>query len=119
MALSNDFRGRVAEVAVAPYLIVKAGAAAMSCVVAAAATDKLLGTSDELTHAIGEVVDVGMGPVHKVTLGGTVAAGDALTSDAAGKAITTVTTGNRIIGYAEIAGVANDVITYARALGTL
>jgi hypothetical protein len=119
MALSNDFRGRVAEATVASYLIIKAGTAVMSCVAAAAATDKLLGTSDELSHATGEVVDMGMGPVHKVTLGGTVAAGDALTSDANGKAIATTTTGNRIIGYAEIAGVLNDVITYARALGTL
>lgn len=119
MGINSLFRGRVAEGAVAALLIVKAGTADMSCVVAAAATDKLLGTSDELDHVTGEVVDVAVGAVPKVRLGGTVAAGDALTSDANGKAIATTTTGNRIIGFAEIAGVLNDVITYERALGVL
>ena len=119
MGINNLFRARMAEGNVAEFLIVKAGTAAMSCVVAAAATDKLLGTSDELPHVTGEIVDMAVGPVPFVRLGGTVAAGDALTSDANGKAIATTTTGNRIIGFAEIAGVANDVITYERALGVL
>jgi hypothetical protein len=48
-----------------------------------------------------------------------VAAGDALTSDANGKAIATTTTGNRIIGFAELAGVANDIVTYLRAPGVI
>ena len=60
-----------------------------------------------------------VGPVPKVKLGGAVAAGDALTSDANGKAIATTTTGNRIIGFAEIPGVLDDVITYLRAPGVL
>ena len=117
--INSSFRGRVAEAAVSGYLIVKAGTAAMSCVPAAAATDKLLGTSDELDHVTGEMVDLAMGSVPKVRLGGTVAAGDALTSDANGKAIATTTAGNRLIGFAEIAGVSGDVITYQRALGVL
>lgn len=112
-------RPRVAEAAVEGYRIVKAGTAAMSCVKAAAATDKLLGTSDELDHVTGEVVDVAVIPVAKVRLGGTVAAGDPLTSDANAKAIATTTTGNRIIGFAEVAGVADDVITYLYSPGVL
>jgi len=119
MGINNLFRARVAEAAIAEFLIIKAGTAAGSCVVAAAATDKLLGTSDELPHVTGEVVDMAVGPVPFVRLGGTVAAGDALTSDANGKAIATTTTGNRIIGFAEVAGVANDVITYLRAPGVI
>lgn len=119
MPINSDFRGRVAEGAINAHLIIKGGVAAMSCVVAAAATDKLLGTSDELDHITGEMVDMAVGPVPKVRLGGTVAAGDALTSDANGKAIATTTTGNRIIGFAEIGGVLNDVITYLRAPGVL
>ncbi|MDP9990889.1 hypothetical protein J2W28_002059 [Variovorax boronicumulans] len=119
MPINSDFRGRVAEGAVGALLIIKAGAADMSCVVAAAATDKLLGTSDELDHVAGEMVDQAVGPVPKVRLGGVVAAGDALTSNAAGKAIATTTTGNRIIGFAEIAGVADDVITYLYAPGVV
>ena len=74
MPINSDFRGRVAEGAVGALLIIKAGAGSMSCVLAAAATDKLLGTSDELDHAIGEMVDQAVGPVPKVRLGGTVAA---------------------------------------------
>jgi hypothetical protein len=119
MAVSSDFRGRVAEGAVGRYLILKPGTAANSCLVAAAATDKLLGTGDELAHVTGEMVDLNVSPIGKVVLGGTVAAGDALTSNASGQAIVTTTTGNRIIGYAEIPGVAGDEITYLRALGVL
>lgn len=119
MSINSTFRGRMAEAAVEDYRIVKPGATVGGCVKASAATDKIIGTSDELAHAAGEVVDVAVGSVPKVRLGGTVAAGDALTSDANGKAIATTTTGNRIIGYAEAAGVLDDVITYLRALSTI
>ena len=119
MAINSDFRGRVAEAAVEALRIVKPGATVGGCAKASAATDKIIGTSDELDHVTGEMVDIAVGLVPKVRLGGTVAAGDALTSDANGKAIATTTTGNRIIGYAEVAGVADDVITYLRALGTI
>ncbi|KLN54722.1 DUF2190 family protein [Variovorax paradoxus] len=119
MGISSLFRGRVAEAAIAAHLILKGGVGAMSCVVAAAATDKLLGTSDELDHVTGEMVDMSVSPIASVRLGGTVVAGDPLTSDANGKAIATTTTGNRIIGFAEVGGVLNDVITYLRAPGVI
>jgi hypothetical protein len=119
MAINADFRGRLAEGAVPRYSIVKTGAAVGSCVVATAATDKLLGTSDDLVHATGEMVDVAVGPVPFVVLGGTVAVGDQLTSNASGAAIATVTIGNRTIGVAEKAGVAGDEIPYLRGLGTI
>lgn len=117
MGINNLFRGRTAEAAVEKYRIVKAGAADMACVKAAAATDKLLGTSDELDHLTGEIVDVAVGPVPIVKLGGNVVAGDALTSDANGKAIATTTQGHSIIGRAEIAGALDDEIPYLRAVG--
>ena len=117
MAINSDFCGRMAESAVPRYSILKAGVALMSCAAATAATDLLLGTSDELIHVPGEMVDMAVGPVPKVTLGGTVAAGAALTSNGGGLAIATVTSGHRIIGFAEIAGVAGDEITYLRAPG--
>lgn len=119
MAINSDFRGRLAEGTVEAYRIVKSGAAAGSCVKASAATDKLLGTSDELDHVAGEMVDIAVGPVPKVRLGGTVAVGDWLTSDANGKAIATTTATNQVIGRAEVAGVLDDVITYLRAPGQL
>lgn len=117
MSVTSRFRARTAEGTINAYRIVKPGTATGSCVAAAAATDLLLGTSDELDHVAGEVVDVGMGDIHKVRLGGTVAAGAALTSDANGKAIATTTAGNRIIGFAEVGGVLDDVITYIRSPG--
>ena len=119
MGINNLFRGRMAEGAVERHRIVKSGVAAGSCVKAAAPADKLLGTSDELDHVTGEVVDVALGPLPIVRLGGTVAAGDALTSDANGKAVATTTTGHRIIGIAETAGVVDDLIPYLRSPGVL
>lgn len=117
--MNSLFRSRTAEGAVGRYRIVKAGTGVKSCVLAAAATDKLLGTSDELGHTTGEQVDVAIAQVPWVVLGGTVAQGDALTSDANGAAIATTTIGHRIIGFAEVAGVAGDEITYLRALGVV
>lgn len=119
MGINSLFRGRIAEGAIGRYLIVKPGAASMSCLLATAATDKLLGTSDELSHVAGENVDISVGQVPKVVLGGTVAAGDWLTSDSVGRAIATTTTGHQVIGRAEIAGVVGDEITYLRDLGQL
>lgn len=117
--LNSIFRSRIAEGAVGAYRIVKPGTAAMSCLQATAATEKLLGTSDELAHVTGEMVDVALDVLPKVVLGGTVAAGDWLTSDANGKAVATTTATQQVIGRAEIAGVADDVITYFRAPGQL
>lgn len=117
--MNSLFRSRTAEGSVGRFRIVKAGTGAKSCVLAAAATDKLLGTSDELSHVSGEQVDVALGAVPFVVLGGTVAQGDWLTSDANGAAVATTTTGHQVIGRAEIAGVAGDEITYFRALGQL
>lgn len=119
MGINQLFRGRVAEAAVEAYRIVKPGATVGGVVKASAATDKIIGTSDELDHITGEMVDVAVGPVPFVRLGGTVAAGDMLTSDANGKAIATTTAGNRYIGFAEAAGVVDDVIPYHRAPGLI
>lgn len=114
-ALNSIFRSRIAEGAVGAYRIVKPGTAAMSCLQATLATEKLLGSSDELAHVTGEMVDLALGPLPKVTLGGTVAAGDWLTSDANGKAVATTTALQQVIGRAEIGGALDDVITYLRA----
>lgn len=119
MGINSDFIGFVAEAAVPRYRIVKPGATG-GCVLATAATDKLLGTNgSEMGSAIGEVADVGVGPVPVVVLGGTVAAGDHLTSDASGKAIATTTIGHSTIGRARIAGVLNDEIPYLRGCGVV
>lgn len=45
-----------------------------------------------------------------VKLGGTVAVGDAITSNGSGLGITTVTAGDQVVGYATQAGASGDVI---------
>lgn len=119
MGIMSAFRGYKAEAAVEAYRIIKAGSADMTCVKSVAATDALLGTADSLDKVTGEVVDVYVSPIGEVRLGGAVVRGAALTSDANGKAISTTTIGHRIIGFAEVSGVADDVITYIRDLGVL
>lgn len=107
-----------AESAVEGYRIVKPGASG-GAVKATAATDLLLGTSATQEDCpTGGLLNMALGPLPKVVLGGTVGAGVAITSNAAGKGVAAAA-GNRIIGFAEIAGVADDVITYIRAPGVV
>jgi hypothetical protein len=103
------------EAAVEGYRIVKFGAADDTCTKATAATDLLIGTSDSLDKATGELVDIGVGHVHDVRLGGAVTRGQPLTSDANAKAIAAAPAAGsnvRIIGFAAQSGVADDVIRY-------
>jgi len=86
---------------------------------AGAATDPLVGTSGKYGAEAGEMVDVDKVGLGAVQLGGAVDAGDPLTSDASGKAIAATEAGQRIIGFAEAPGVANDIIDYAIAPGVL
>jgi hypothetical protein len=52
-----------------------------------------------------------------IRLGGTVAVGDAITSNASALGITTVTAGDQIIGYALSAGVSGDIIEILSSTG--
>lgn len=111
-----------ASAVIGAYLIAAFSDAANNSKVgpAAAATDKLAGTTGQVgASAAGAIVDLSKGGVPRVTLGGTVAAGDPLTANAAAKAVKATVLGQRIIGFAESPGVANDVITYTAAHGTL
>ncbi|RJP20724.1 MAG: DUF2190 domain-containing protein [Deltaproteobacteria bacterium] len=101
----------VAGAAVAAYRIVKQSDD-NTVVQGAAATDKLMGISDNLGAANGARCEVHLaGPV-EVEYGGNVAVGDPLTSDANGKAVVAapaVGVNNRIIGFAVVAGAASDI----------
>src|SRR5882724_3021289 len=102
-----------AEGGINPYTIVKFGANDFGVVPAAAATDKLIGVTREFGSASGEPIDVIHDGITYVKLGGTVARGDLLTSDASGQAVVAapgVGVNNRIIGYARQSGVVGDVI---------
>lgn len=75
---------------------------------AAAATDYLLGTSTEIGVSKDRHVSVIRSGLSNVTYGGTIAIGDPITSDAQGRAIKAAT-GDKTIGYAEVAGVEGDI----------
>lgn len=117
--LNTPNRTFIAEAAVEGYRIVKPGAAG-GVVKAAAATDLILGTSATKEDcAIGGALNLALGQLPKVRLGGTVAAGEPITSDAAGKGVKATATGHRYIGFAEVAGVVDDIVTYIRSPGVL
>ena len=119
MSNKTRFESYLAQAIVAAFTIVRYGSADGTCTPATAATDALIGASDGLDKASGEMVDVAIGEIGEVRIGGTVTRGAALTANASSLAIATTTTGNRIIGFAEQSGAANDVIRYRVAPGVL
>lgn len=101
------------------YYIVKQDTVAQQVVLASASTDKLFGVLSRLNQsastAVGAPVNIHVrnaSGTFKVVLGGTVAINDALTSNASGQAVTTVTAGDQLIGYAAEAGVTSQIIEF-------
>lgn len=104
-----------AAVEVKPYQIVKLDAND-KVVLAAAGTDNIAGvveTGAKVGATAAYALRNGQG-TFKVRLGGTVAKGANLTSDANGAAVTAVA-GNVVFGTAVKAGVAGDVVEYLKA----
>ena len=113
-------KGYTATTAIGARRLVKFGAADGAVVLAAAATDLIIGVSTDIAADAAERCDVLMvGNIGEVVAGGTVARGDLLTSNASGAAITTVTAGNRYVGIAEVSGVAGDIISFIVAPGLI
>lgn len=88
-------------------------------VLSSAATDKHLGVISDGGRVSGDNVDVqlinGSG-TYKVIVGagGAVAKDDYITSDSAGKAVTTTTAGDRVIGQAVTAGAVGAQVEYIK-----
>jgi hypothetical protein len=101
-----------AEVAITDYLIVKPGTDADE-VTLAVVDDKPFGVAQVAQQlnqpGINDVIEVAVYGGCYVKLGGTVAKGDSIMSDAASKGIAG-TSGKWCVGVADEAGVANDVI---------
>ena len=97
-----------ADLSAKQYFLVKLDASA-DIVLAAAGTDKIKGVlqNDPKSGEVGTVRVLG---ISLVTLGGTVAIGDEMTSDSAGKGVVSTTAGDRMIGEALRAGVSGDTI---------
>lgn len=93
-------------------MAVKAGSDEAHVALAAAATDKVIGLAMSPVSAIEDVLEVAApGGGAKGLLGGTVAFGDFLTSNAAGKLVATTTANDKVIAQALQAGVADDLIS--------
>ena len=108
-----------AGAAIAPYRIVKSGAADGDAIQAAAAADAMFGVSDDLgADAAGDRVDVHTAGTVEVEYGGAVTRGAQLTADADAKAVTGAA-GNRVVGVARVSGVAGDIGLVQLSPGTV
>ncbi|MDO5625017.1 MAG: DUF2190 family protein [Pseudomonadota bacterium] len=103
--LTTTFR---AQGAVAKRRLVALAAATGLAVQASAATDAIAGVSTDIDSPDGRPCDVIRSGIAPVVYGNTVTAGQPITSDAQGKAIA-ATAGQRIVGFAEVSGVAGDI----------
>lgn len=120
--MTTEHKSMTAQGTVDPFLICKPGTADFTVVIATAATDLLIGTSDALGKVTGELVDIDVRPIAEVRLGGSVTRGQQLTANASGKAVTAAPAAGanvRVIGVALKSGAADDVVPYLRALGTV
>ncbi|HLQ13099.1 MAG TPA: hypothetical protein VK130_07620 [Steroidobacteraceae bacterium] len=108
--------------AIAANSIVKVGANDYDVLQGAAATDDLIGVTTETASIAAERVDVVHTGVADVKLGGTVARGKPVSSDASGFGIQAAPgagINNRVVGVALISGVAGDIIPVLVAPSTL
>lgn len=95
------------------FLIAKVGGDDDTFSQATASTEDLVGVFQHATTVAGEEVRLMLGGVSRVKLGGTVARGALLTSDANGKAVAigaVAGTNYAVIGRAMASGVADDIV---------
>lgn len=90
-----------------PFRILKPGSADHEVVQAAAAADANIFVSSDRACKAGGHLDVVVAGVAPVDYAGNIAAGAPVTANAEGKAVA-ATTGNRIVGFAVIAGANGD-----------
>lgn len=102
----------IAAAAVAKNRIVKFDTTDTTVVQAAAATDLLIGVSDNLGASSGEPFDVIVDGIALVEYGGTVTRGQWLTADAQGRAVAAAPAAGanaEVIGRAMLSGVSGDI----------
>lgn len=109
-----------ATAAIPKHRLVRAGASADATITqATAASDPIMGVHGSLAAETGQVTDVVCGGYATVEYGGTVTRGAPLTSDASGRAIVATTAGQRLVGFAVMAGVVGDLGTVHVQLGVM
>ena len=112
MAMPGFSRSYTSDAAIPARRIVAFGVVDHHVLLAAAATDLLIGVSELGCTAAGDVLDIIKDDIALIEYGGTVVRGQPLTADTAGRAVVaTPTAGSnvRIIGFAEISGVIGDI----------
>lgn len=122
MANNGLTKSYTAEGAISANRFVKVGAADYGVLAAAAATDKIIGISTEIDASTGERTDVVHEGIADLKLGGTVARGDLLTSDASGQGVTAAPaagSNNRVGAMALFSGVVGDIIPVKVLQGSL
>lgn len=93
-----------------PYQIAKYGTIDGNCAIAGAATDKLLGVTENVPVPAGQVASICTGGQPLMTYGGPVNAGDFLTSDGNGNAISIASGATAMsVGQALETGVSGDI----------
>lgn len=115
-------RNYVTDSALNPSTLVCFSTTDMHVTAATGPTSELIGVSDELPHNAGDRVDVIRSGPTLVQYGGTVNRGDWLTANATGQAVTAAPaagTNNPVIGRAEVAGVAGDIVEIILAVGQI
>jgi hypothetical protein len=121
MANNGLTKSYTAEGAINANSIVKVGANDWGALQGAAATDSLIGITTEVAAASGERVDVIHEGIADCKLGGTVARGALVTSDASGNGVAAAPgagTNNRIVGMAIVSGVSGDIIPVLLGVGS-
>ena len=118
--VTNTKKAFIAGAAVPAYRLVKFGADDDTALVAAAATDLIIGTSEAFDVASGDGFDVFISDIGKVKLGtGGIVRGQPITSDATGQGVLAGTAGNRYVGFALRSGVAGDIVPFIYSPGVL
>ncbi len=118
--MSNELliKTKLAGAAINPYRFVKFGADDDHIVQAAAASDLIIGISDELgAGAAEQPCDYGMIGIGDLELGGQVTRGQRLTSDANGKGVA-ASAGDNVGAIAWMSGVSGDIIPVLKAPNT-
>ena len=109
-----------ATAAIAKHRLVRASDSADATITqAAGATDPIMGVHGSLPAAANDVTDVVCGGYATVEYGGDVTRGAPLTADAQGRAIVATTAGQRLVGFAVLAGALGDLGTVHVQLGVM
>lgn len=107
-----------ADAAIAKGKVIKLGTDFKHVAVCSAATDKSVGIIQSAPGAAEDTCEVALpGGGAKALAGGTIATGDALTSDSNGALVATTTENDRVVAVAMQDAVANDIFAVEVVLG--